>query len=116
MSKSTDNKPLTGKAKEDYDARVAAQTEAEPKAKRKTLTQAERIAKLEAELAAARGKAVSRAQKQAERLTEQRKQLVAKRDELNTKIESVEAELKEAEALANADEATDSDTDQADAA
>jgi len=65
---------------------------AAPKKERKVLTHAERIAKLEAELAAARAKAEEKEAKAKRDAVEQVNKLIAKRDELNAKIDALIAE------------------------
>lgn len=62
---------------------------AKAEAKRKMLTPAERVAKLEAELKAAREKAEAKANKAKTEATEKRAKLIAKRDELNTQIDEL---------------------------
>jgi chromosome segregation ATPase len=64
------------------------------KAKRTVLTAAERIAKIEAELAAAKAKAAEAGAKKSAVLLEQRDKLIAKINELKTKVVDIEAELK----------------------
>lgn len=59
---------------------------AKTEAKRKMLTPAERVAKLEAELEAARKKAEAKANKAKTEATEKRAKLVEKRDALNAQI------------------------------
>ena len=63
------------------------------KPKRKQLTAEERVAKLEAELAAARKKAEEKAKRATTILTDRRDKLVARRDKLNGEIAEVEAEI-----------------------
>jgi hypothetical protein len=97
----------TNKPKPETPAEDTATETTESKADRKRRTDAERIAALEAELAAVRNKAADRAKTKLERLNTQRDALVSKRDDLNAKIEAVEAEIKDAEKLADQD--TDGD-------
>lgn len=85
MGKQNEKAELTGKAKEDYDKRVAAQSKP-TEAKRRMLTPAEKVAKLEADLAAARKKAEERADKVINQAKEKRAKLVEKRDALNDQI------------------------------
>lgn len=92
MGKTETPAKLTGKAKEDYDKRVAAQSKPTEK-KRTVLTDAERIAKLEADLAAARKKAEAKRNKARDAALEKRAKLVAKRDELNAQIARIDAEF-----------------------
>lgn len=61
--------------------------------KRTVLTDAERIAKIEAELAAAKAKAEAKARKRAEVLYEQYDKLLVREYELDTKIRAVTDEL-----------------------
>lgn len=68
-----------------------------PKKERKVLTQAERIAKLEADLAAARAKAAAKVDKARTDALERRAKLVTKRDEINAKIAEIDAEFPPAE-------------------
>ena len=63
--------------------------------KRKMLTPAEKVAKLEADLAAAREKAEAQANKKFTQLREQRAKLVEKRDALNSKIAEIDEQLPE---------------------
>lgn len=76
---------------------TTANKPAESKPKRKTLTAAERIAKLEADLKAAREKAHDKDRKVVERATAELKKLTAKRNELDTKIKDIESEIKDAQ-------------------
>lgn len=64
-----------------------------PEKKRTVLTQEQRIAKLEAELKAAREKAEAKANKHFAQLRERRAKLVAKRDSLNEQIAAIDSEL-----------------------
>jgi septal ring factor EnvC (AmiA/AmiB activator) len=76
----------------DKPAKKAA--EATPdKPKRKTLTAQEKVAKLQADLAAALEKANADANKKSDALKEQRAKLVSQRDERNVKIAEIDAEL-----------------------
>lgn len=59
---------------------------AKTEAKRKMLTPEQRVAKLEADLAAARKKAEAKTNKAKAEATEKRAKLVAKRDALNVQI------------------------------
>lgn len=61
--------------------------------KRKMLTPEERVAKLEADLAAARLKAESKDRGRHDQLQEQRAKLQAKVDDAQAKIEAIDAEL-----------------------
>lgn len=79
---STDTKA----AKADKPEATKAEAKAEAKATRKMLTPAERVAKLEAELAEARKKAEAKANKAKAEATEKRAKLVEKRDALNVEI------------------------------
>lgn len=65
----------------------------EKKRERKVLTPAERIAKLEADLAAAKAKAEAKAKKQVEELKAKRGTLVVRRSELTTKIDALTVEI-----------------------
>lgn len=90
--------------------------------KRKVLTSTERIAKLEAELAAVRQKGVDRDRKGEAKLEAQLESLVEKRDALDDRIAEVEAELKavrkrvasvesgDADAVEASDNATEGDS------
>lgn len=69
-------------------AEAPAKTEA-PKRERKVLTDEERIAKIEAELKAAREKAEAKKNKARNAAVEQVNKLIAKRDELNAKIDAL---------------------------
>lgn len=73
---------------------AAAKPEGEKKT-RVTLTPAERIAKMEADLAAARERAAAGNAKKAKALVEQRDKLVAKRTEIEEKISGLTAQLDE---------------------
>lgn len=64
-------------------------------APRKMLTAEERVAKLEAELAAAKAKADAKKQKQIDALVERRDTLVAQVAERNTKLIAINLELDE---------------------
>lgn len=61
--------------------------------KRKILTPQERVAKLEAELKAAREKAEAKAKAESDQLTERRAKIVERRDLLNTQIEEIDKQL-----------------------
>lgn len=63
-----------------------AKPETKSEKKRTVLTDAQRIAKLEADLKAAREKAEAKANKARTEASEKRAKLVAKRDELNKQI------------------------------
>lgn len=63
------------------------------KPKRKQLTAAERVAKLEAELAAARERAEKKANKQRDELVAKRNSLGEKRDKLDQQIQEIERQL-----------------------
>ena len=76
-------------AKNANDKAAKDQATEAPKRERKVLTDAERIAKLEADLKAAREKAEAKSRKQAEALIEKRTALVAKRDEIQAKIDEL---------------------------
>lgn len=105
----------TPEVKKDAQAGSTSTASSEPKRTRTVLSPAERIAKLEAELAAARESAAGRAAKKLERLQAQRTALVEKRDALDEKIKAVEGEIKEAEALANGiDEASEDEAPEGD--
>lgn len=65
---------------------------AKPKAKRKNLTPAERIAKAEADLAALRQKAVSSDQARLSKLDEKIKAVTTKRDELVSQANALQQE------------------------
>lgn len=69
----------------------------EVKVKRKMLTPEQRVAKLEAELAAAKQQAQDKDRKRHAQLNEQYKLVVTKRDALNKKLEELESELDEVE-------------------
>lgn len=73
------------------------------KAKRKHLTPAERIEKMEAELRAVREKAAARAQGEITKLEKKEAELTAKRDEIDTKLEAVVAQITAAKELAGQD-------------
>lgn len=64
-----------------------------PESKRRTLTPAERVAKLEAELAEAKKKADQQRDKKAAVLREKLSTLKAKQSKLSTDIDQVKAEL-----------------------
>lgn len=68
---------------------------------RKTRTTAERIAALEAELAATKAKAEERAQKTTAVLREKRSKLVARRDKLNADIEALDKQIGDTPATEN---------------
>lgn len=78
-----------------------AKKQAAPKAekasapKRKMLSPAERVAKIEKELADARAKLTAKADKERTSLVEKRDKLVAKRDALNTEINEANQRLEE---------------------
>jgi hypothetical protein len=63
------------------------------KVKRTVLTPEQRVAKLEAELTAAKAKAEKRANKQRDMLLERRSKLTIRANELLTQIEAIDAEL-----------------------
>ena len=65
------------------------------KAKRKMPTEAERIANLEAQLAAAKEKAAAKNQKRIDALKDKRTKLTDQIGELQSKVRDVNAELKE---------------------
>ena len=65
------------------------------KAKRKMPTEAERIARLEADLAAAKAKAAAKNQKRINALKDKRTKLTDQIGELQSKVRDVDAELKE---------------------
>lgn len=71
----------------------AAKPEKKAEAKRKMLTPAERVAKLEADLAEARAKAEAKAKAKAGELTEKREKLTAKIVELQKQVDTINAEL-----------------------
>lgn len=107
MGKQNEKAELTGKAKEDYDKRVAAQSKPAEK-KRKVLTPEERIAKAEAELAALvkkeqarKDKAKNAAREQVAKRNTQINELVAK----NEQVFDLFPELREEFAPAPADKA-----------
>lgn len=81
-------------------------TEAKPKKQRTVLTDEQRLAKMEADLKAARERVAAKANKQANVLKEQRAKLVAKRDELNTKISKLDAEIEAATPASDTDSET----------
>jgi len=64
------------------------------KVKRTVLTPAERVAKLEGELAAAKAKAEKRANQATDKLLERRASLTAQMDKLQGKIDIVDSELR----------------------
>lgn len=66
---------------------------AEIKPKRKQLTPAERVAKIEAELRAAREKLEAKSKKQIEQLLEKRTALEARADKLIEQIHGIDAQL-----------------------
>ena len=68
-------------------------TPAAPKKERTVLTPQQRVAKLEAELEAARKKAEERENKARNTAWEKRAKLVAKRDELTKQIDAIDAEF-----------------------
>ena len=80
------------------------QTESKPEPKRRMLTPEERVARLEAELKAAREKAAAKSRKQADQLKEQRTKLVARRNEISDKIQAIDAQLAELEPTPATDE------------
>lgn len=92
---------LTDEGQAAYDARVAAQAalgagtpeskDEKPKATRKTLTPEEKIAKLEAELKAAREKAEAKTNKAKAEAVAKRAALVEKRDALTNQIKELTA-------------------------
>lgn len=65
------------------------------KRKRTTLTPEERIAKLEADLEAARAKAKERADKEGNKLQEQRAALVTRREGIDVKIKAIDVQLEQ---------------------
>lgn len=91
-------------------ATTTKKAEAKPKAKRTVLTDAERIAKVEADLAALRAKAAAKAKGKVTQLSERLAKLKAGRDELDKKITALEAEIKAASELAGTDEAPTDDS------
>lgn len=95
MSTSKTKAKLTDKGQADYDKRVAAQTGDQPKVERKRLTPAERIARAEAELKAAREKAEAEVRAKVNKLEEQLVKATAKRDEAQAKVDAINAELRE---------------------
>jgi len=84
------NKPETSDETATVETPALAK-KAEPK--RKVLTAAERVAKLEAELEAARKKASDKAEKESAQLSDRRKVLVERRDLLNKQIEEIDVAL-----------------------
>lgn len=66
-----------------------------PKATRKMLTPQERVAKIEADLAAARAKLTEKSDKERSVLTDKRDKLVVKRDALNAEINEANQRLEE---------------------
>lgn len=82
----------------------------EEKAKRTVLTPAQKVAKLEAELAEARAKAEKKAGEQGDKLKERRAKLIEQINERKAKVEAIEAELKELGV--ELDDHADSDEDQ----
>lgn len=74
-------------AKAEAEATVAA-----PKAKRKTLTREERIAKAEADLVALREKVLDADRKQLDKVVEKITKVTAKRDEAITQLVGLEQE------------------------
>lgn len=63
------------------------------KAKRITLTPEQRVAKLEAELAAAKQKAEQRANKEANTLLDRRASLMKRANEITAKIDDIDTQL-----------------------
>lgn len=63
--------------------------------KRKMLTPAERVAKLEADLAQAKAKAEAKANRQAAELAEKRAKLVEQINDRQAKVDAIDAELAE---------------------
>lgn len=93
-----------GKPNEKAEAPAKAETKStEPK--RTVLTPEQRVARLEAELAAARKKAEDKANKHFTQLREKRAKLVARRDDLTKQIDAIDAELPDTKDEAPADEA-----------
>lgn len=74
---------MAAKPKQDSTNQVEAE---KPKATRKTLTTAERIAKAEADLAAIKAKAAAKEDKARDEAREKRAKLVVKRNALNEQI------------------------------
>lgn len=72
---------------------AASKTTEADKPKRKMLTQAEKIAKLEADLEAARTAGAEKAKKKAVVLREQKAKLVAKIKDAQSKVDDIDAEL-----------------------
>lgn len=68
---------------------------AKEKSTRKMLTPAERVAKIEADLAAARAKLTEKSDKERAALTDKRDKLVVKRDALNAEINEANQRLEE---------------------
>ena len=67
----------------------------EIKPKRKRLTSAERVAKIEAELRAAREKLEAKSKKRIEQLLEKRAALKARAEKIDAQVEAIDAQLKE---------------------
>lgn len=70
------------------------------KRKRTTLTPEERIAKLEADLEAARARAKERADKEGNKLKDQRAALVTRREGIDVKIQAIDVQLEQLGLLA----------------
>ena len=75
------------------DKKAAKNTEA-PKKERRVLTPEERIAKLEADLKAAREKAAAKSRKQIDTLLEKRRGLIARQQDIAGKIGVIDTELR----------------------
>lgn len=73
--------------------------------KRKMLTPAEKVAKLEADLKAAREAAEAKGKVTEGKLREERAKLVTKRDALNKKIEEIDGQLPSTDPIVAASEA-----------
>jgi uncharacterized coiled-coil DUF342 family protein len=85
--------------------KAAATSEDKPKRTRKMLSPDEKIAKLEADLAAARAKKDEKAGKARKDLVTKRDKVAAKRDELNKQVLELDAEIERLDASpATADE------------
>lgn len=76
-------------------AKKSAAPKPAKKVTRKMLTPAERVAKIEADLAAARAKLTEKSDKERTVLSDKRDKLVAKRDALNVEINEANQRLEE---------------------
>lgn len=80
-------------ARDNQPAKKTSESKPKSEKKRTVLTDEQRIAKLEADLAAARKKAEERANKGRTKALERRASLVKRRDDLNQQIAAIDAEF-----------------------